>query len=237
MRIGIIGAMEMEIASLKDMMSDARARTISSVSFYSGNINGAHVIAAVAGVGKVNAAVTAQTMILEYKPDYIINIGVAGGLHADFTIGDIAAAESVVEHDMDTTAIGDPPGLISGLNTVYIKCDKRLCDIMKRASEECGVHAVSGIIASGDQFISSDRAREKIISRFGAIAAEMEGAAVGHVCAMNGVPFGVMRAISDGADNGSHMDYPTFAKMAAERSVKITVKVIDKLVTDKLGGE
>ena len=230
MKIGIIGAMEMEVAALKDMMADAEIRTISTVDFYSGKINGAQVVAAVAGVGKVNAAVTAQTMILTYKPDYIINIGVAGGLIPDFKIGDIAVAESVVEHDMDTTAIGDPPGLISGLNMVNIECDKRLSQIMLNAANSVdGIKAVSGVIASGDQFISTDAARNKIIANFGAIAAEMEGASVGHVCAMNGVKFGVMRAISDGANDDSHMDYPTFAKMAAANSVKIAVKVIDEL--------
>ena len=230
MRIGIIGAMDIEVAALKDMMSDAQIRKISSVEFYSGTINDAEVIAAVAGVGKVNAAVTTQTMILEYEPDYVINIGVAGGLSADFKIGDVAVAESVVEHDMDTTAVGDPLGLISGLNIVNIECDKYLSGIMmKNANSIDGIKAVSGVIASGDQFISTNEAREKIIANFGAIAAEMEGASVGHVCAMNGVKFGVMRAISDGANDDAHMDYPTFAKIAAANSVNIAVKVIDEL--------
>ena len=230
MKIGIIGAMDIEVAALKEMMADAEIKTISTVDFYSGVINGAEVIAAVAGVGKVNAAVTTQTMILEYKPDYVINIGVAGGLIDEFKIGDIAVAESVVEHDMDTTAVGDPLGLISGLNMVNIDCDKYLSDIMlKTANSVDGIKAVSGVIASGDQFISTAEARDKIIANFGAIAAEMEGASVGHVCAMNGVKFGVMRAISDGANDDSHMDYPTFAKMAAANSVKIAVNVIDEL--------
>ena len=234
MKIGIIGAMDIEVAALKDIMADAEIKTISTVDFYSGTINGAEVIAAVAGVGKVNAAVTAQTMILTYKPDYIINIGVAGGLRADFKIGDIAVAESVVEHDMDTTAIGDPIGLISGLDTVNIKCDERLSKIMLEAANSVdGIKAVSGVIASGDQFISTNEARKKIIDNFGAIAAEMEGASVGHVCAMNNVKFGVMRAISDGANDDSHMDYPTFAKIAAANSVKIAVKVIGDLNNGK----
>ena len=229
MKIGIIGAMDIEVAALKEMMADPSVGTISGADFYSGVINGAEVVAVVAGVGKVNAAVAAQTMILTYAPDYVINIGVAGGLHGGFKIGDIAVAAAVVEHDMDTTTVGDPPGFISGLNTVYIKCDDRLMKIMKSAAEKCGVHAVSGIIASGDQFISSGLARKKIIDNFGAVAAEMEGAAVGHVCAMNGVKFGVMRAISDGADDDSHMDYPTFAKAAAASSVKIAAEVINEL--------
>ncbi len=229
MRIGIIGAMDMETASLRDMMDSARVRTISSVSFFSGMIRGAEVVTATAGVGKVNAAVAAQTMILEYKPDYVVNIGVAGGLHSGFHIGDIAVAQAVVEHDMDTTAVGDPAGFISGLNTVFIKCDRRLSGIMADAARRRGINTISGVIASGDRFIADDESRRKIIRDFGAIAAEMEGAAVGHVCAMNGVGFGVMRAISDGADGGAHMDYPTFAKAAAENSVKIAADIIEQL--------
>src|SRR5699024_6456393 len=102
--------------------------TISTVDFYRGDINGISVVVAAAGVGKVNAAVCAQTMILTYKPDYVINIGVAGGLAPELGIGDIAVAENVVEHDMDTTPIGDVPGYISGINIVRIPCDKWLCD-------------------------------------------------------------------------------------------------------------
>ena len=124
MLVGIIGAMDLEVQALKGLMDNAVVETISTIDFYKGNING--VETAVAGVGKVNAAVCSQTMILKYSPDIMINVGVAGGLSDEFKIGDIAVADSVVEHDMDTSPIGDPVGLISGINLVNIPCDKKL---------------------------------------------------------------------------------------------------------------
>lgn len=229
MLIGIIGAMELEIEALKELMDSARIETVSSVYFYRGRISGREVVVAAAGVGKVNAAVCAQTMILQYSPDLVINVGVAGGLDTGFKIGDIAVADSVVEHDMDTTAIGDPAGLISGINKVYMECDEKIASLMENAAKSVGLGVKRGIIVSGDQFISTQEQRDKILSNFDAIAAEMEGAAIGHVCAMNGVKFGVLRAISDGANNDSTMDYPTFARMAAANSIKIILELLNNI--------
>lgn len=230
MLVGIIGAMELEVRVLKELMENPRSEKISSVDFFSGTINEVSAVVAVAGVGKVNAAVCAQTMILKYSPDIIINVGVAGGLSGDFRIGDIAVADCVVEHDMDTTAIGDEKGFISGINMVKMPCDAALADMMMKASEVVGgISAKRGLIASGDQFISTQEQRNGIINYFGAIAAEMEGGSIGHVCVMNGVPFGVLRAISDGANDDSHMDYPAFAKMAAENSVKIILELLKNI--------
>lgn len=230
MLIGIIGAMDIEVQALKDLMTDPEIRTISTVDFYSGTINGMKVVVAVAGVGKVNAAVCTQTMILEYNPSYIINVGVAGGLAPELGIGDIAVAENVVEHDMDTSPIGDVPGYISGINIVRIPCDSWLSEMMCKASSHIdGIKVLKGTIASGDQFISTDAERCKITDNFGAIAAEMEGASIGHVCYMNKVPFGVLRAISDGANSDSSMDYPTFAKIAAAHSIEIICELLEDI--------
>lgn len=229
MKIGIIGAMELEVDALEAMTENARIQRISGIDFYSGKINGAKTVVAAAGVGKVNAAVCAQTMILKYSPDIVINVGVAGGLAPDLSIGDIAVADSVAEHDMDTAAIGDPLGFISGINKVYMDCDKNIADLMERAAKSIGLNVKRGVIASGDQFISTRERRDKIIENFGAIAAEMEGASIGHVCAMNGVPFGVLRAISDGANSGSVTDYPAFAKTAAANSVKIITYMLKEI--------
>ena len=164
----------------------------------------------------------------------MINVGVAGGLSDEFKIGDIAVADSVVEHDMDTSPIGDPVGLISGINLVNIPCDKKLADLMEQAVSKVGtITSKRGVIASGDQlplqFISKQEQRDRIKDNFGAIAAEMEGASIGHVCYMNGVPFGVLRAISDGANDDSHMDYPEFAKMAAANSIKIILELLNSI--------
>jgi adenosylhomocysteine nucleosidase len=233
MKIGIIGAMDIEVQALKELMDNAEINKISTVDFYSGKISGVDTIVAVAGVGKVNAAVCAQTMILKYSPDVIINVGVAGGLDPDFAIGDIAVAHAVVEHDMDTSPIGDDIGFISGINKVQMECDDKIANLMEQAAKSIGLNVKRGIIASGDQFISKQSERDKIIGNFGAIAAEMEGASIGHVCTMNNVPFGVLRAISDGANSDSVMDYPTFAKMAAGNSIKIIKYMLEVLKNEK----
>ncbi len=229
--IGIIGAMDIEVSSLKELMDNIKTKTISTVKFYVGEIKGIKAVVATAGVGKVNAAVCTQTMIMEFNPDIIINVGVAGGLSPELGIGDVAVADMVVEHDMDTTPIGDEAGFITGIDKVYMDCDKKISQIMYDASCEIeGIKVVRGTIASGDQFIASDEQRNRILSTFkNVVAAEMEGASIGHVCTMNNKPFAVLRAISDGANSDSHMDFPTFTKLAAKNSTNIILKMFEKL--------
>ncbi len=228
--IGIIGAMDVEVEGLKAVMDKPEIEIISSVKYYKGKINGTDCVVATAGVGKVNAAVCTQTMILKYSPDAIINIGVAGSLTEELGTGDIAVADRVVEHDMDTTPLGDDAGFITGLDMVYINCDEKFSEILLNAAKEIdGINVKKGVIASGDQFIASQEQRTKIIDNFGAIAAEMEGASIGHVCAMSGVPFGVLRAISDGANGNSSMDFPAFVKIAAKNSINIILKLTEGL--------
>ena len=230
MLIGIIGAMEVEVQALKDLMDNAELKEISSVVFYRGKINGIDTVVAVAGVGKVNAAVCAQTMILEYSPDYIINTGVAGGLSEELKIGDVAVADKVAEHDMDTSPLGDELGFITGIDRVYMPCDEYISGLMYDAAKSVdGINAVRGTIASGDQFIASEEQRGFIKKNFSAVAAEMEGAAIGHVCTMNNVKFVVLRAISDGANSDSTIDFPTFTKMAVKNTVEIITKMLNKL--------
>lgn len=230
MTIGIIGAMSIEVDALKDMMTDREDREISSVKFCRGILNGVNVIVAEAGVGKVNAAVTAEAMILTFRPDYIINTGVAGGLDEHLKIGDIVIADKVCEHDMDTTPIGDPPGYITGLNKVYMKCDPYIgSELMKAAEAEKSINVDFGIVASGDQFIATDEQRDYIRKNFSASAAEMEGAAIGHVCAQNNIAFAVIRAISDSANDDSKVDFPVFAAGAAKRSVSILSRALESI--------
>ena len=219
--IGIIAAMNVEMESLREFIDDPVTETISGIRFVSGTIEGKEVVTAVCGVGKVFAALCAQTMILRYHPDVVINTGVAGTLTDKLSIGSIAISTAVVQHDMDTSAIGDPVGLISGINKVQIPADASLRGQLDACARVLGVRTLSGVIASGDQFISSAARKEQIVSTFGAIACEMEGAAVGQVCYVNQVPFFVLRAISDGANDDSAMDYPAFVQMAAAQSVKL----------------
>lgn len=220
MKIGIIGALDFEIDNLKSQMINLQITETASMKFYEGKISNTEIVAAIAGVGKVNAAACAQTMILKYQPSIIINIGVAGGLDRDLQIGDIAVAQSVAEHDMDTSPCGDPPGFISGINLVQIPCDEKIVEILYDAAQNLPeIKAKKGVIASGDQFIHTEEQRKYITDHFHAIAAEMEGAAIGHVCYMNRIPFGVLRALSDAADQESPVSFLEFAKKAAHHSI------------------
>ena len=219
--IGIIAAMNVEMDGLRAHMESPVSETVSGVEFVRGVIEGREVVTAVCGIGKVFAALCAQTMILRYAPEAIINTGVAGTLTDELSIGNLAVSACVVQHDMDTSAIGDPVGLISGINMVEIPADKALTERLCAAAQAIGVKTLTGCIASGDQFVASPGRKTFIADTFSAIACEMEGAAIGQVCYVNHVPFCVLRAISDSADGSSHMDYPVFAQMAAEQSVRL----------------
>lgn len=222
MKIGIIGAMDIEVAELIGSMENIKKETISSTVYYEGTLQGRNVVVAKCGVGKVHAAVCAQTMILKYKPDCIINTGVAGSLNSELDIADLVISDSVVQHDMDTSGFGDPLGLISGINLINIPCSKNLVKKIKASAETIeGTNAVVGTIASGDQFICSQDKKDYIVKHFDALCAEMEGASIGHVCYLNNVDFCIVRAISDKADGSALMDFPTFTKIAANKSTQL----------------
>jgi len=219
--IGIIAAMVPEIEAVKAAMTDKETKTVSGIEFVSGRLYGKEAVVAKCGIGKVFAAICTQTMILTYSPDFIINIGVGGTLTDKLTIGDIAISGDVVQHDMDTSPLGDPVGLVSGINIVHFPADKALTEGLYSAATRASINCIIGTVASGDQFIASKERKSFIRDSFGAICCEMEGAAVGHVCHVNRVPFAVLRAISDSADDSSHMDYGEFVLLAAERSFNV----------------
>ena len=216
--IGIIAAMNVEMESLRSYIQNPVTETISGITFVSGTLEGSEVVTAVCGIGKVFAAMCAQTMILRYKPDCIVNTGVAGTLTDKLTIGSIAVSSAVVQHDMDTSALGDPVGMISGINKVLLPASEDLCGQLSACATVLGIRTETGVIASGDQFISSSEKKDAIVKTFGAIACDMEGAAISHVAYLNGTPAVIVRAISDSADGSSHMDYPAFLEKAAARS-------------------
>ena len=220
--VGIIGAMHIEVETIKSLMENKITEKISGVEYVKGTLHGKEIVIAVCGIGKVAAAMCTQTMILKYSPECIINTGVGGSLSTKLAIGDIAVAESLVQHDMDTSPLGDPIGLISGLNLVNIPADKRVGEILLKGIETLeNVNGMTGVIASGDQFIASDEKKKFITDNFGAIVCEMEGASIAQVCFTNGVPFGVVRAVSDCADGSSHMDYGEFLPVAAANAAKL----------------
>lgn len=227
MTIGIIGAMQMEVDNLKEAMDNQSTVTVSGINFVYGNIGEMDVVAAVCGVGKVFAAICAEAMILKFNPDMIINIGVAGTLTRDLGVLDVAVASDVLQHDMDTSAIGDPVGLISGLNQIYFPTDEKMRGVLCECLKDKGMNYVSGPIATGDIFMHDPDHKALIRDRFRAIACEMEGGSIGHVCTVNHVPFAVLRAISDG--DGGALDYQTFAEQAALRSIEIVLEFIARM--------
>ncbi len=227
--IGIIGAMDIEVESIKALLTDKKEEKISGVNFVSGKIADKDVVVAKCGVGKVFAALCAEAMILKFAPDMIINVGVAGCLDSSLKIGSIVIADSVVQHDMDISALGHPLGLLDGLDIVKIPADKEIYTALEKSVSDLGLSYTVGTIASGDQFVADSGKKKFIIDNFDAKSCEMEGGAIGHVCYVNGVPFGILRAMSDGADDGASMDFPTFTRMAAENSTNVIKSFFTKL--------
>ena len=225
--IGIIGAMEVEVSKLKEALTDRQTKIISNIEFSYGKMYGKDVVVATSGIGKVFASICAEAMILSFNPEIIINTGVAGGLRENLRIADIVISENAVQHDMDTSPLGDPVGLLSGINIVYIPADKDAAALMKECVDECGINNITGTIASGDQFIEKKEKKEFLINTFNASACEMEGASIAHVCYVNNVKFCIIRSISDGLSD-EHISYEKFCDIAAENSVAVTKKFIEK---------
>lgn len=226
--IGIICAMEAELNGILEKIENPQHESISGVDFVKGYIGGKEIAAAKCGIGKVFAALCAEAMILSYKPDCIINSGVAGGVDRTLDIGDIAVAENVVQYDMDTTALGDPKGLISGLDIIKIPCAPALTDKLLKAADECGFKSKKGTLATGDKFCAKGSAElDEMRIEFNPLTTDMEGAAIGHVCFVNQVPFTVIRALSDKADEEADSDYRENLRRSSEHSYKTVLKFLE----------
>ncbi len=227
---GIIGAMDIEVNGLIERMTNAETEIISGTAFTSGRLGNTDVVVAKCGIGKVNAAMTTQTMILRYRPDRIINTGIGGSTSRETHIGYVVIAADVVQHDMDTTVIGDEPGtlFLPSENIVKIPCDKALIEELESACEKAGhAHFVTGTVATGDQFISGNERRLALNESFGALACEMEGGAIGQVCRINNVPFAILRSISDSmSETEDAVEYASFSRSAAELSIRILTALL-----------
>ena len=229
--IGIIGAMEVEVASLKEQMKDIQVTRKASMEFYSGIIEGKNVVVVRSGIGKVNAAVCTQILIDDFKAEVVINTGIAGSLNADINIGDIVVSTDVLQHDMDVRVFGYPLGEIPQLGTLSFPADERMASLARSVCEKVNteVKVFSGRIVSGDQFICDKEVKDKLVENFHPLCTEMEGAAIGQAAYLNEIPFVILRAISDKADNSAEMDYPTFEKKAAEHCAKLVEEFIVEL--------
>ncbi len=213
---GIICAMEKEAKKIISEMSGARTDVIAGAKYVSGELYGREAVVAVCGIGKVNAAVCAQTMIMKYSPDEVINVGVAGGLTADLKVFDVVVSRDLVQHDFDISSLGDPVGMVPGIG-LSVKAADGIVEKLARALEAEGINYRIGRIASGDRFVDSEEDRRLIAERFGADACEMEGAAVAQACFLNGVNFAVLRSISDSGEG----EYEQFSDRAADASAKV----------------
>lgn len=229
--IGIIGAMEDEIAELKKSMEIEEIVEAASLSFCKGKLSDKEVVVVRSGIGKVNAAICTQILADRFGADVIINTGIAGSLDADIDIGDIVISTDAVEHDMDASIFGDPIGQIPRMDTFSFPADEWLVKLAKEVNEKANpdIRTWTGRIVSGDQFISSSEKKEELIRLFDAKCTEMEGAAIAHAAYLNHISCVIIRAISDKADNSATMDYPEFEAAAIRRSVRLIEALIPEI--------
>lgn len=226
--IGIIGAMDKEINDLKAVMTDAEVETRAGMDFWSGKLSGHEVVLVRSGIGKVNAAAAAVILAEVYKVRAIINTGIAGSLNKDIDIGDIVLSTDAMEHDMNVQGLGYDRGIVPDQEESVYKADDELRSVAKQACENVckDVKVFEGRVISGDQFISDKSVKDDLVSTFGGMCTEMEGAAIAHAAWLYKVPYLVIRSISDKADDSAEMDYPSFQKIAIQNSVKLITEML-----------
>lgn len=229
--LGIIGAMDEEVTKIKEQMEDVETKQIASMEFLKGTVKGHPVVVVRSGIGKVNAAMCTQILADIYHVDAVINTGIAGSLNADINIGDIVLSTDALEHDMDAVAFGYPVGQIPRMDTLSFKADEQLRKTAKEICEKVNpdVTVFEGRVVSGDQFISDKQKKEWLIENFAGYCTEMEGAAIAHAAYLNDIPFLIIRAISDKADDSASVDYPAFEAKAIEHSVRLLLALCEEL--------
>ena len=229
--IGIIGAMDEEVEQLVEVMEITREETKACMTFKAGKLAGKDVVIVRSGIGKVNAAACTQILVDDFKADYIINTGIAGSLKAEIDIADVVISSDVLHHDMDATGFGYPLGQIPRMDVLSFEADKHLVDIAKEACAkvlpEIGTHI--GRVVSGDQFITDKDTKKRLVETFAAYCTEMEGAAIAQAAYLNSIPFLIIRAISDKADDSASMDYGEFERKAIEHSVLLMENLIRRI--------
>lgn len=229
--IGIIGAMDEEVDALKEKMSQVQVYEQASMKFHVGLLHGRKTVVVRSGIGKVNAGICTQILADKFGAEAIINTGIAGSLKNEINIGDIVISTDVVHHDMDATGFGYPKGQIPRMETLAFGADESLGKLAVQVCAEVNpeIQAHLGRVASGDQFVSDKEVKSSIIENFDAYCVEMEGAAIGQAAYLNGIPFLIIRAISDKADDSAQVDYPTFEREAIAHSVKLTENMVKRL--------
>ena len=226
--IGIIGAMEEEVAILKEKMEDVRIIKKASMDFYEGTLAGRKAVVVRSGIGKVNAGICAQILADVFSVEAIINTGIAGSLNKDINIGDIVLSTDVVQHDMDATGFGYRKGQIPQMPVFYFAADEKLRQLAAEVCREVNpdIQVFEGRIASGDQFVCDQGVKDGIVSEFAAYATEMEGAAIGHTCCVNDIQFVIIRTMSDNADEEAAESATNFEEPAARHSAGIVMQML-----------
>lgn len=222
-KLGIIGAMDIEVAALKEKMGELSISTKAGMEFYEGILEGLPVVVVQCGVGKVNAALCVQVLCDCFGVTAVVNTGIAGSLFAGLDIGDLVISRDAMYHDFDVGPFGYPIGQVPGMPLCYMANDKLIGYAVAAAEAVNPGHCQVGRVASGDQFIADKDQKEVIINHTGAICTEMEGTAIAHAAYRNRTPFVIIRAISDKADDSADMDYPTFERIAAQRCAEVTM--------------
>ena len=229
-KLGIIGAMTVEVALLKENMENMTVSTHAGMEFCQGKLNGMDTVVVQCGVGKVNAAMCAQILCSVFGVTHLVNTGIAGSLNVDLDIGDLVVSKDAMYHDFDCVHFGYEMGKVPGMDVVAFPADESLMALALNAAEAVNPgHAKVGRVASGDLFVAQRAAKEAIIAKTGAVCTEMEGAAIAQTAYRNAVPFVILRAISDKADDSAQMDYPSFEARAARRCANVAMNLAKEL--------
>lgn len=229
--IAILGAMQAEVDSLLHEIKDLKLEKAGGFDFARGEIRGCEVVVARCGVGKVNAAACTQALLTAYEPEVVVNTGVAGSLSPELDILDVAVATDAVQHDYDTTGLGEPVGALSihGALVTYLPCDAGWREKLLDAAKQVGAKAIPARVASGDRFVTHREDKRRIVETFGAAVCEMEGAAIAQVCYLHNTPCAILRVISDSTDEDHHMEFTTFVGRAVETSFNILTQFLSQL--------
>jgi adenosylhomocysteine nucleosidase len=229
-KLGIIGAMSVEVALLKENMENMTVATHAGMEFCEGKLCGLDTVVVQCGVGKVNAAMCAQILCSVFGVTHLVNTGIAGSLNADLDIGDLVVSKDAMYHDFDCVHFGYEMGKVPGMDVVAFPADATMMDLAFAAAEAVNPgHTQIGRVASGDLFVARKEAKEAIIEKTGAFCTEMEGAAIAQTAYRNQVSFVILRAISDKADDSAEMDYPTFEAIAAQRCANVAMNLAKEL--------
>lgn len=229
--IGIIGAMDEEVADLKAEMTDVKILRKAGMEFNRGVLEGHPAVVVQSGVGKVNAAICTQILVDEFHVDYLVNTGIAGSLQNVIDIGDIVISSDAMQHDMDATVWGYQPGQVPGMETYQFPASEKLISLAEKTNAEVNpdIHSFRGRIVSGDQFISDHQVKERLASEFQGFCAEMEGAAIAQTAWRNQVPFVILRVISDKADGSAVADDNTFTADCVRHCLRLVKGMVKKL--------